>query len=137
MGSYTATLNDYLRRELKFESEMPYETFANVWPWTFKRDKYLNVAQDLFEAMTRNPYLKVWICCGYYDLATPYLAAKYTVDQMALDPTIRKNVKLTYYESGHMMYTYKPALIQFKQDFRDFLKDALLPDSSAVPTAEP
>lgn len=138
-GTFTATLNDYVRRELKFESELPYETIANVWPWSYRNatNKYLNVAEDLFKAMTRNPYLKVWLCCGYYDLATPYFAAKYTIDQMSLDPSIRKNVKITYYDSGHMLYIYKPALIQFKQDFSDFVKDALVPESSAVPSAEP
>lgn len=138
-GPFTATINDYVRRELKFESELPYETIANVWPWSYRNatNKYLNVAEDLFKAMTRNPYLKVWLCCGYYDLATPYFAAKNTFDQMNLDPSIRKNVKITYYDSGHMLYIYKPALIQFKQDFRDFVKDALLPESAAVPSAEP
>lgn len=138
-ATFTATLNDYVRRELKFESELPYETIANVWPWSYRNatNKYLNVAEDLFKAMTRNPYLKVWLCCGYYDLATPYYAAKYTIDQMGLDPSIRKNVKITYYDSGHMLYIYKPALVQFKQDFSDFVKDALMPDSAAVPSAEP
>ena len=81
-GPFTATINDYIRRELKFETELPYETVAKVWPWSYRnaQNKYLNVAEDLFKAMTRNPYLKVWLCCGYYDLATPYFAAKYTVD---------------------------------------------------------
>ena len=54
--------------------------------------------------MSRNPYLKIWICAGHYDLATPYFAAQYTVNQMSLDPAIRNNMRLTYYESGHMLY---------------------------------
>lgn len=138
-GTFTATFNDYVRRELRFESELPYETIANVWPWSFKnaQNRYLDVSEDLRKAMSRNPYLKVWLACGYYDLATPYFASKYTVDQMALDPSIRKNVRLTYYESGHMMYIYKPALKQFKADFDAFVKDAVLPDSALVKNAEP
>jgi carboxypeptidase C (cathepsin A) len=137
-GPFTATFNDYARRELHFESELPYETLANVWPWKYQRaqNRYLNVAEDLRKAMIRNPYLKVWLCCGYYDLATPYFASKYTVDQMSLEAPIHKNIRLTYYNSGHMLYVLKPALIQFKSDFRSFLNDALLPDSSVVPTAE-
>ncbi len=138
-GPFTATFNDYVRRDLHFESELPYETLANVYPWHYKsaENRYLNVAEDLRKAMTRNPYLKVWICCGYYDLATPYYAAKYTVDQMSLDPAIRPNIRLTYYNSGHMLYVLKPALTAFKSDFQNFLNQAVLPESSAVPSAKP
>lgn len=138
-GPFTATVNDYVRRELKFESELPYEILANVWPWSFKNaeNRYLNVADDLRKAMIRNPYLKIWFCCGYYDLATPYYAAKYTVDQMSLEPSISKNIRLTYYDAGHMMYVLKPALKQLKSDFHAYLKDSVLPDSAAVPSAAP
>jgi carboxypeptidase C (cathepsin A) len=136
-GPFTATFNDYVRRELKFETELPYETVADVNPWSWKNyeNRYVNVADDLRKAMSRNPYLKVWICAGHYDLATPYFAALYTVNQMSLDPTIRNNIRLTYYESGHMLYIYKPALQKFKTDFVDFLKAATLPDTAAVPSA--
>ncbi|HEY9713816.1 MAG TPA: hypothetical protein V6C72_10120, partial [Chroococcales cyanobacterium] len=138
-GPFTATFNDYVRRELRFESELPYETIANVWPWNMKQveNRYLNVAEDLRRAMSRNPYLKVWVCCGHYDLATPYFASKYTVDQMNLDPAIRHNIRLTYYDSGHMLYINKQALQQFKSDFRSFAHDAMVPDSGAVPSALP
>ncbi len=138
-GPFTATLNDYVRRELHFESELPYEILANVWPWSFKKveNRYLNVSDDLRKAMICNPYLKVWICAGYYDLATPYYAAEYTVDQMALEPSIRKNISITYYESGHMMYVYKPALEKLKTDFQEYLREAMLPDSSVVPSTMP
>ncbi|MBX9687640.1 MAG: hypothetical protein K2X27_13115 [Candidatus Obscuribacterales bacterium] len=138
-GTFTATFNDYVRRELHFESELPYETIANVWPWSWKeaQNRYLDVSADLRKAMSRNPYLKVWLSCGHYDLATPYFSSKYTVDQMALDPSIRKNVRLTYYDSGHMMYIYRPALQKFKSDFESFLKDSILPEASLVPTATP
>lgn len=136
---FTATFNDYVRRELHFESELPYETIANVWPWNWKnaQNRYLDVSEDLRKAMSRNPYLKVWLCCGRYDLATPYFASKYTVDQMKLDPAIRNNARLTYYDAGHMMYIYKPALEKFKADFESFLKDAMLPESAVVPNAQP
>lgn len=138
-GPFAATFNDYVRRDLKFESELNYETLANVWPWSFKNaeNKYLNVAEDLRKALIRNPYLKVWICCGYYDLATPYYAAKYTVDQMSLPPAIRQNIRLTYYDAGHMMYATKPSLVKLKTDFRSFLNDAVLPEASVVPSAKP
>ncbi len=138
-GPFTATFNDYVRRELHFESELPYETVADVRPWSWKdaENKYLNVAEDLRKAMSRNPYLKIWICCGHYDLATPYFAAQHTVNQMQLDPSIRNNIRLTYYESGHMLYVYRPSLEKFKADFEAFLKDASLSDTAAVPSAQP
>lgn len=138
-GTFTACFNDYVRRELHYESELPYEALANVWPWNWKnaQNKYLDVSEDLRKAMSRNPYLKVWLCCGHYDLATPYFASKFTVDQMKLDPAIKNNVRLTYYDSGHMMYIYKPALVKLKSDMNAFFKDAMMQDSSVVPNAMP
>lgn len=137
-GTFSATFNDYVRRELDFESELPYETLANVRPWKYKRAKnrYLNVAEDLRKAMSRNPYLKVLVCSGYYDLATPYYGSDYTINQMFLDPSIRKNIRVNYYDAGHMMYANKPDLIKLKSDFETFIKEAILPESALVPTAK-
>jgi len=136
-GPFTAVFNDYVRRELHFESELPYEILTDVRPWMNAENRYLDVADDLSKAMSRNPYLKVWVGCGRYDLATPYFAAQYNVNGMELDPSIRNNIRLTYYEAGHMIYVYKPALEKFKADFNSFLKDAVLSDSAAVPSAAP
>lgn len=138
-GPFSATFNDYVRRELEFESDLPYETLADVWPWSFKHfeNRYLNVADDLRKAMTRNPYLKVWISSGYYDLATPYFATRYTVDQMSLDPAIARNISLTFYDAGHMLYVHRPSLEKFKADISAFLDSAVLPDSAVVPSAKP
>jgi len=69
LGPYCAMMNDYVRRELKFESDLPYEMIADVHPWNFAnvaQNQYLDVADDLRKAMSRNPYLKLWVCCGYY-----------------------------------------------------------------------
>jgi len=70
-------------------------------------------------------------------LATPYYAAEYNVRQRELDPTIRNNIRVTYYESGHMVYLFKPALKKLKSDFNSFLTDAVLPDSAAIHSTEP
>ncbi|HEX3816967.1 MAG TPA: hypothetical protein VHW03_01625, partial [Chthoniobacterales bacterium] len=88
-GTFTATFNDYVRRELHFDSELPYEILTDVRPWMNAENRYLDVADDLSKAMSRNPYLKVWVGCGRYDLATPYFAAQYNVNGMELDPSIR------------------------------------------------
>ena len=126
-GPLTAAFNDYIRRELKFESDLPYETEADVEPWNFGDAAYgfPNTADDLRRAMTRNPYLKVWITCSYFDLATPFFAAENTVASMNLDSSIRANLRFTYYESGHMLYIHNPSRVKFKADFESFLHDAL------------
>ena len=118
-GPYSAALNHYIRAELKFKNDLPYEILGGrVQPWNYNnvQNKYLNVAESLRKAMAVNPYLKVWVLAGYYDLATPYFAADYTFSTMGLRPEQKKNVNFTYYESGHMMYIHKPSLIQVKAD---------------------
>ena len=124
-GPFTAAFNDYVRRELRFETDLPYETMAEVNPWNLAENKYLDVATNLKEAMSRNPYLKIWVCCGYYDLATPYFAAQSVVRGMNLDPAIRNNIQFTFYESGHMLYIEKGAREKFKGDLERFLTVAL------------
>jgi carboxypeptidase C (cathepsin A) len=124
-GTFRSAYNDYVRRELNFETDLPYDALASVRPWPLAENKFLDVADNLKRAMSRSPYLKVWMCCGYYDLATPYLAAKQVVHGMLLDPTIQDNFKMTYYDAGHMMYIDKPSREKMRNDFDDFLRDAL------------
>ena len=64
--------------------------------------------------------MKVLICNGYYDLATPYFATEYTLDHMFLDPALRKNITMKYFEAGHMMYIHQPSLEQFTRDVEEF-----------------
>jgi carboxypeptidase C (cathepsin A) len=123
-GPFTSTFNDYVRRELNFETDLPYVAIASVRPWALAENKFLDVASNLKEAMSRNPYLKVWMCCGYYDLATPYFAAQHVIHGMNLDPAIRNNIRLTYYEAGHMVYIDKPSREKLRTDFEQFLSDA-------------
>ena len=128
-GPYTATLNDYLRRELEFESDLPYEILTGrVRPWSFEgySNQYVNVGETLRQAMTKNSDLKVFVANGYYDLATPYFATEYTFDHLGLEPHLRDHVTMGYYESGHMMYIHIPSLVQLKQDLADFVRSAVL-----------
>ncbi len=127
-GGYTTALNDYVRRELKYENDLPYEMLTgNVQPWSYAnaQNTYLNVAETLKRAMTKNTFLKIWIANGYYDLATPYYATDWTVRHMGLDPAVRGNIKLTYYEAGHMMYIHLDSLKKLKGDFSAFIGDTL------------
>ena len=127
MGPYTAVLNDYLRTELEFESDLPYEILSRrVWPWGYEnvQNQYLNVGETLRKAMTTNPFLKVLVANGYYDLATPYFATRYTFDHLQLDESLRGNYSMTYYEAGHMMYLHMPSLAKLKRDMADFIRSA-------------
>lgn len=125
-GPYTAAVNDYVHRILKYENELPYEILTGrVQPWPLSQDKYLNVAETLRDAMTKNPKMKVWISNGYYDMATPYFATRNTVDHMFLKKEIKANITMTYYEAGHMMYIHMPSLRQFRKDFEMFMESAI------------
>jgi carboxypeptidase C (cathepsin A) len=124
-GPYTGLLNDYLRRELRFESDLPYEILSDrVHPWSFDehQNSYVNVGETLRQAMSMNPHLRVFVANGYYDLATPYLATRYTFDHLELDESLRGNVTMTYYEAGHMMYIHDPSLVQLRGDLVAFLE---------------
>ncbi len=126
-GPFTAVLNDYVRRELGFESDLPYEILTDrVDPWSFATysNRYVNVAEDMRQAMARNPGLRVFVGSGYYDLATPYFATEYTFDHLAFDPGFAERVTKTYYEAGHMMYIRKADLVKLKQDVAAFLRAA-------------
>jgi carboxypeptidase C (cathepsin A) len=125
-GPLGAAFNDYVRRELQFESDIPYELETDVEPWNFGDavNGFPNTVENLRKAMTRNPYLKIWVTCSYYDLATPFFGAENVVASMNLNPAIRANLRFSYYESGHMLYIHKPSRVKFKADFEAFLKDA-------------
>ena len=124
-GPYTGLLNDYVRRELRFESDLPYEILSDrVHPWSFDehQNSYVNVGETLRQAMSMNPHLRVFVANGYYDLATPYLATRYTFDHLELDESLRGNVSMTHYEAGHMMYIHDPSLAQLRDDLAAFLE---------------
>ncbi len=130
LGPFAATFNDYVRRVLKFESDLPYEVLTSkVQPWDFNqaRNRYLDIAENLREAMTHNPYLKVFVANGHYDLATPYLATRYTFDHMGLPPDLRGNVSMGYYEAGHMMYLNTPSRVTLKADLARFITSSVPP----------
>jgi len=127
-GPYTATLNDYVRSELKFESDLPYEILTDrVYPWKYDKhqNQYVNVADTLRAAMTQNPYLKIFVASGYYDLATPYLATVYTLNHLDLEPDLQQNIAVAHYEAGHMMYIHQPSLARLKADLAAFIATAL------------
>ena len=126
---YTATFNNYVRGELNFKSDLEYYILGGgIGRWDFGADNtYADTSVALASAFAKNPYMKLFVGCGYYDLATPYFAAQYTLDHMALDPSVRGNIQLRYYEAGHMMYIDRRSLAQLKRDVAAFIQSAAAP----------
>lgn len=120
---FTAAVNAHLRGELGFESDLNYEVLnsSKVRPWSWgdaASNRYLDVASDLREAMSWNRNLRVLLASGYYDMATPFAAAEWTLDHMALDPSLAANVRTTRYEAGHMMYLHAESRDRLARELR-------------------
>jgi carboxypeptidase C (cathepsin A) len=125
---YTSVFNDYVRRELNFKSDSEYWILGGGInsPWNWNVDNaYADTSQALGSAMRKNPYMKVFVAQGYYDMATPYFAAEYSVSAMNLDPQIRRNFSFEYYEAGHMMYIEKNSLKKLHDDAAAFIQNSL------------
>ena len=125
---YTAVFNDYVRRQLKFKSDTEYFILGGgiTSPWNWNtNNSYADTSQALSRAMRKNPYMKVFVASGYYDMATPYFATEYTVSAMNLDPQLKQNFSFAYYEAGHMMYIEKNSLKKLKEDVSSFMQSAL------------
>jgi carboxypeptidase C (cathepsin A) len=128
MGAYTSALNAYMRDELEYESDLPYEILsAETWQnWDYAdfKNAYVDVSETLRNTITRTKFMKVFVANGYLDLATPYFATEFTFNHMGLDPALRDNVEMGYYDAGHMMYVHIPSLKELGADLRKFVKNA-------------
>ena len=123
----TAALNDYLRRELGFESEDIYEILSldvnRRWDYEDFKNRYVDTSEEMRELMSRSRGTKVLVANGYYDLATPHFATEYTFSHLGLDPEVRENVRMEYYEAGHMMYVHRESLEKLASDLRNFVTE--------------
>ena len=129
-GVYSGGFADYVRKELGFESDLAYETLSGrVQPWKGTPEStraysggYLNVADDLQNAMNRVPGMRLFVANGIYDLATPFNGADYTVNQMKLSKDVRGRIVQEYYGGGHMMYHVAKERKDLGDDIRAFIK---------------
>ncbi len=128
LHSFTPAINYYLQEVLKFKTDIKYNMFGPVRPWDNKDD---NTRDNLRQAMAQNPYLNVLIQSGYYDGATTYFNAKYTMWQ--IDPSGRMKDRFEFkgYRSGHMMYLRREDLKQANEDIRNFINRTLTRGKSA------
>jgi carboxypeptidase C (cathepsin A) len=123
---YTAMLNDYVGTELGYKTDAEYHILRGLeWDWGSAGEGYAKTAEGLSSAFAKNPYLHVFIASGYYDLATPYYATKYTLNHLTLDSSTRANIHTGEYPVGHMVYLEKTVLAQLKTDVAAFIADAL------------
>jgi len=123
-GCYAAAMNDYVRTDLRFEADLPYEVikaFYADWGWKDYANRYAPVGEQLRQAMTMNSRMRVFVANGYFDLATPHYGSDYTVAHLGLAPELRENISVSYYEAGHMMYVHRASLEKLAAELRKFV----------------
>lgn len=124
---YTSTFNDYVRTELGYKTDLEYYILGGgIGPWNWgTNNNYVDTSTQLRTALARNPFLKVFVASGYYDMATPYYAVEYTLHHISIDPSLLKNFSTSYYEAGHMMYIDEKSLTKLHQDVSKFIDDSM------------
>jgi carboxypeptidase C (cathepsin A) len=128
LHSFTPAINYYLQEELKFKTDIKYNMFGVVRPWNNEND---TTRDDLRQAMAQNPYLNVLVQSGYYDGATTYFNAKYTMWQVDPSGRMKDRFQFKGYRSGHMMYLRREDLQNANNDIRDFIKRTMADGKSA------
>ncbi|RSK38729.1 S10 family peptidase [Mangrovimonas spongiae] len=118
LHSFTPAINYYIKEQLNFKTDAKYNMFGNVHPWDRQND---NTRERLRQAMAANPYLNVLIQSGYYDGATTYFNAKYTMWQVDPSGKMKDRFMFKGYRSGHMMYLRHDDLIKANDDLRAFI----------------
>lgn len=129
MPPYTAMFNQYVREKLGYETERNYEILSSDVNrnWEHPKGQFIDTSDSLRKAMLRNPFMKVFVGQGYYDLATPHFAAQYSMNHMGITPELHDNIHYYFYDAGHMYYLDINCLEKLKADVTEFMK-AALPD---------
>lgn len=128
LHSFTPAINYYIREQLNFKTDVKYNVFGSVSPWDNRNN---NVREGLRQAMAQNPYLKVLIQSGYYDGATTYFGAKYTMWKTDPSGKMKDRFYFKGYRSGHMMYLRNEDLQKANDDLRTFISNSLSNGKSA------
>jgi carboxypeptidase C (cathepsin A) len=122
-GPFSAAINSYLRAELKFEDDLPYEILVGVQPWNYAaRNSYPRVTDQLASAMNQNPYMRVLVMGGRRDLVCPLETMRFSLGHMPLDPAYLTNITYAEFDAGHMMYVNLPDLKKMRQALETFIR---------------
>jgi len=123
-GPYTALFQDYVKNELKWESDLHYPSSGNVRPWSWDEfsNGYMDMTDPLRAAMSHNPYLKIFVTQGYYDMATVMGGMEYNFAHLGYDKTFTDRVSFAYYEAGHMIYIRPSEHRKLKADIARFIQ---------------
>lgn len=128
IGAFSAAFNHYVRAELGYQSDLPYEILSaevnKAWSFADFEGRSVSVVDRLSAAMRANPHLRVHVALGHYDGATPYYAAEHVLAQLAIPDRLRGNIERSYYPAGHMMYVHEPSRVQQGQDLATFVRSA-------------
>jgi len=123
---FTAAFTNYIRGELGYKTDMYYYPSGGVQPWDYGvQNGFGDTSSMLRDAMAKNPYMKVMVAAGYFDLATPYFAAQYTFNHMGLGPEMHKNIAWSFYQSGHMLYIDSDSRTKLKHDVAEFVAGSI------------
>ena len=123
LGPFSAAVNSYVRGELKFEDDLPYEIIASVQPWNYgAKNNYASSGNKLAATVNQNPYMKILGLGGRCDLVCPIDTVHYALDHTVLDANYRTNITYAEFDAGHMMYINLPDLQKMQKDLENFLK---------------
>ena len=123
---FTAVFTHYVREELGYKTDLYYYPSGGTQPWDYgSPNAFGDTTSQLRAAMVRNPYMRVMVVGGYYDLATPYYAVQYTFSHMGLHPEMRSRISWNMYQAGHMLYIDSDAHAKLKRDVADFMANSL------------
>jgi carboxypeptidase C (cathepsin A) len=128
IGAYAAGFNHYVRAELGYANDLPYEILSmevnKAWSYSDFEGRSVSVVDSLSNAMRANPHLKVHVAYGHYDGATPYFAAEHVLAHLNIPDELRENIDSAYYPAGHMMYVHDPSRVQQSKDLATFIRNS-------------
>lgn len=126
---FTSTFNNYVRNDLGYKTDREYFIFGegvDKWDWETK-NSFADTSEALRSAFSKNPYMRLFVASGTFDLATPYLGTEYILNHLGLEQALRQNITTTRYAAGHMIYTDTPSRSQLNRDIAAFIRAALPP----------
>ena len=127
-GGYTAAINSFMRDTIGFRTEQRYVTIGSVQPWDWAlgddggggRSPYLSVAPYIGQALRENSGLRVFVGQGWYDFATPFFGAEYSLSRTGIP---QDRIQYHYYDAGHMMYVRDEDRHKLAADVRAFIRE--------------